>query len=160
VITNAGRSPGPPTILTQGALAAQLAQLEGKCGGQSSGGGGRNADQGAESSGFSGKKFRTAWGLRLWLQPPRPEPDQHGGYRHHQRKCRACVAAAAIASAAAVAAAADWSGPYDWPGVRSAARPFPWSAGRSFAWVVVLSTATAAADPPPLPWRDACGWSG
>jgi hypothetical protein len=57
VITNAGSPPGRPTIAAQGALAAQLGQLEGRRSGQGGGGGGagsgRNADQAAQDSGFS-----------------------------------------------------------------------------------------------------------
>jgi hypothetical protein len=56
IVTNLGSPPGLPTILAQGALNAQLAALEGgRRGSQSgSGGGGRNPDQVAQSSGLSG----------------------------------------------------------------------------------------------------------
>jgi hypothetical protein len=64
VITNLGQPPGAPTLLTQGALAAQLSQLEGRSGssgsGSSSGTGGGGAagnrgavDLAAQSSGFT-----------------------------------------------------------------------------------------------------------
>ena len=56
IVTNLGRPPGMPTLLAQGALNAQLAALEGRRTPQGSGGGGgsgRNADQAAQSSGFS-----------------------------------------------------------------------------------------------------------
>jgi hypothetical protein len=51
VVTNAGSRPGQPTLVPPGALNAQLSQLEGRSSGQGSGGG--NADQAAQSSGFS-----------------------------------------------------------------------------------------------------------
>jgi FecR protein len=58
IITNLGSAPGAPTILAQGALSAQLSQLEGRSapqgGGSGSGGGARNPDQIAQSSGLSG----------------------------------------------------------------------------------------------------------
>jgi len=55
IVTIFGRASGMPTILPQGALNAQLAALEGRRTPQGSGGGGggRNADQAAQSSGFS-----------------------------------------------------------------------------------------------------------
>ena len=56
IVTNLGRPPGMPTLLAQGALNAQLSALEGRRTPQGSGGGGgsgRNADQAAQSSGFS-----------------------------------------------------------------------------------------------------------
>ena len=56
IVTLFGRPSGMPTILAQGALNAQLAALEGRRTPQGSGGGGgsgRNADQAAQSSGFS-----------------------------------------------------------------------------------------------------------
>ncbi|MFZ5782109.1 MAG: FecR family protein [Pseudomonadota bacterium] len=59
VITNLGQPPGAPTLLTQGALAAQLSQLEGRSGSGSSAGSGGGAgnrgavDQAARSSGIS-----------------------------------------------------------------------------------------------------------
>ncbi len=64
VITNLGQPPGAPTLLAQGALAAQLSQLEGRSGssgsGSSSGAGGGGAagnrgavDLAAQSSGFT-----------------------------------------------------------------------------------------------------------
>ena len=56
IVTNLGSPPGMPTILAQGALNAQLGALEGRRAPQGSGGGGgsgRNADQAAQSSGFS-----------------------------------------------------------------------------------------------------------
>ena len=53
IVTDLGRPPGMPTLLAQGALNAQLAALEGRRTPQGSGGGGRNADQSAQSSGFS-----------------------------------------------------------------------------------------------------------
>ena len=56
IVTIFGRPSGMPTILAQGALNAQLAALEGRRTPQGSGGGGgsgRNADQAAQSSGFS-----------------------------------------------------------------------------------------------------------
>ena len=53
IVTDLGRPPGMPTLLAQGALNAQLAALEGRRTPQGSGGGGRNADQAAQSSGFS-----------------------------------------------------------------------------------------------------------
>jgi len=58
VITNLGQPPGAPTLLAQGALAAQLSQLEGRSGSGSSGSGGgagnRGAvDQAARSSGIT-----------------------------------------------------------------------------------------------------------
>jgi hypothetical protein len=60
ITTMLGSPPGAPTILAQGALAAQLGQLEGRPasqgGGSSSGSGGgaRNPDQVAQTSGLSG----------------------------------------------------------------------------------------------------------
>jgi hypothetical protein len=58
IVTNLGSPPGLPTILAQGALNAQLAALEGgrrsSQGSGGSSGGGRNADQVAQSSGLSG----------------------------------------------------------------------------------------------------------
>jgi hypothetical protein len=50
VVTNAGNRPGQPTLVPPGALNAQLSQLEGRSSGQGSGG---NADQAAQTSGFS-----------------------------------------------------------------------------------------------------------
>jgi hypothetical protein len=58
IVTNFGSPPGMPTILAQGALNAQLGALEGRRapqgGSGGSGSGGRNPDQVAQSSGFSG----------------------------------------------------------------------------------------------------------
>ena len=56
IVTNFGGPPGMPTILVQGALNAQLAALEGRRDSQGGGGSGsgRNADDAAQSSGFSG----------------------------------------------------------------------------------------------------------
>jgi FecR protein len=59
IVTNLGSPPGLPQILAQGALNAQLSALEGGRRSQSnsggtSGGGGRNPDQVAQSSGLSG----------------------------------------------------------------------------------------------------------
>ena len=58
IVTNLGSPPGLPTLLAQGALNAQLGALEGRRAPQGSGGGssggGRNADQVAQSSGLSG----------------------------------------------------------------------------------------------------------
>ena len=52
IVTDLGRPPAMPTLLAQGALNAQLAALEGRRTPPGSGGG-RNADQAAQSSGFS-----------------------------------------------------------------------------------------------------------
>ena len=53
VVTNAGERPGPATLVPPGGLSGQLKLLEGgRAGGQS---GSRNADQAAESSGFSAR---------------------------------------------------------------------------------------------------------
>jgi hypothetical protein len=55
IVTPLGGQAGPPTLLAQGALNGQLGQLEGRRvgSGNSGGGSGRNADQAAQSSGFS-----------------------------------------------------------------------------------------------------------
>jgi hypothetical protein len=62
VVTSAGGRPGPPSLVPQGGLSGQLRQLEAGSGG---GGqrGGRNADQAAESSGFSAKNSGQAAAL-------------------------------------------------------------------------------------------------
>jgi hypothetical protein len=59
IVTSLGSPPGLPTILAQGALAAQLGALEGRRSAQGSSGGGngsggRNPDQVAQTSGLSG----------------------------------------------------------------------------------------------------------
>jgi len=54
IVTSLGGPPGPPTLVQQGALSAQLGALEGRGGAQGgSGGGARSPDQVALSSGLS-----------------------------------------------------------------------------------------------------------